>query len=95
MSKPLTPDQITAALADLPGWAFADDKIGKTYTLKNFREALAFIVRIGIEAETRDHHPELFNVYNRVEIHVNTHDAGGKVTQKDIDLATAIEAILS
>ena len=91
MSTPLTPNQINNALADLPGWSFADDKIGKGFQFAHFKEALSFIVRVGLEAEAAEHHPELFNVYNKVSINLNTHDAGGKVTQKDIDLAAAIE----
>lgn len=93
MPEPLSNEQIADALASLPGWSHAGDKIGRDFAFANFREALAFIVRVGIEAEARDHHPELFNVYNRVEIRLNTHDADGKVTQKDIDLASAIDKI--
>ena len=72
---------------------FADDKISKTYKFHSFREAMSFMVRIAFEAESANHHPELFNVYSTVKISLNTHDAGGKVTQKDVDLATAIERI--
>ena len=93
MPEPLSNDAIQAALADLPGWSFADDKLTRTYKLADFREALAFIVRIGLEAETANHHPELFNVYSTVTIALNTHDAGSKVTQKDVELARAIEGI--
>lgn len=91
MPQPLTDTQITDALAQLPGWSRAGDKLHKAYTCADFREALAFIVRIGLEAETRNHHPELFNVYSNVTIDLCTHDAGDKITQKDIDLAKAIE----
>ena len=93
MSEPLSNDVIRAALADLPGWSFAEDKLTKTYKLADFRAALAFIVRIGLEAEAVNHHPELFNVYSTVTIALNTHDAGGKVTGKDVDLARAIEGV--
>jgi len=54
---------------------------------------MAFIVLIGFEAESANHHPELYNVYSTVRIALNTHDAGGKVTQKDVDLARAIEGV--
>lgn len=91
MSTPLSNDAIETALASLPGWSFADDKLTKTFKLADFRAALAFIVRIGLEAEVANHHPELFNVYSTVTISLCTHDAGNKVTQKDVDLATAIE----
>ncbi|XAL98181.1 4a-hydroxytetrahydrobiopterin dehydratase [Phycisphaeraceae bacterium D3-23] len=93
MPEPLTDDQITDALADLPGWSRQGDKLHKHYKLGDFREALAFIVRIGLEAEERSHHPELFNVYSTVKIDLCTHDAGDKVTQKDVDLAQAIEKV--
>lgn len=93
MPTPLTDTQITDALKSLPGWSRVGDKLHKPYQLANFREALAFIVRIGIEAETRNHHPELFNVYNRVTVDLCTHDAGDKVTQKDVELAAAIEKV--
>lgn len=91
MSSALTDTQITDALATLPGWSRTGDKLHKAYSCADFREALAFIVRIGLEAETRNHHPELFNVYNKVTIDLCTHDAGDKITQKDVDLARAIE----
>jgi 4a-hydroxytetrahydrobiopterin dehydratase len=93
--SPLSDDQIRAALGDLPGWAYEDDALQKTFTLDDFRAALAFIVRVGFEAEERDHHPNLTNVYNRVEIALTTHDADNRVTQKDVDLAAAIEKLVS
>lgn len=90
---PLSDEQIRAALADLPGWAHEGNALTKTFTFDDFRSALAFIVRLGFEAEERDHHPNLTNVYNRVEIALTTHDAGNRVTQRDVDLATAIEPL--
>lgn len=93
MSQSLTHDAIQDSLSDLPGWSHADDKLSKTFKFGSFREAMGFIVRIGFEAEAAEHHPELFNVYSTVEISLSTHDADGKVTQKDVDLATAIERI--
>ena len=93
MPTPLTDDQITNALKTLPGWSREGDKLHKHFKLADFREALAFIVRIGFEAETRNHHPELSNVYNNVTIDLCTHDAGDKITQKDINLAAAIEQV--
>ncbi len=90
---PLDADQINTALADLPGWTWEDDALAKTFTFDGFRDALAFIVRLGFEAEQRDHHPNLTNVYNRVELALTTHDAGNRVTDKDVDLARAIQAL--
>ncbi len=91
MAAPLTPDQIKQALADLPGWKHESDALVKPFKFGSFKEALSFIVRLGLEAEAINHHPDLHNVYNRVTLRLNTHDAGGKVTRKDVDLARAIE----
>ncbi len=93
MPTPLNDAEITDALATLPGWSRVGDKLHKHYPLADFREALAFIVRIGLEAEQRNHHPELSNVYNNVTIDLCTHDAGDKITQNDVDLAQAIENV--
>ncbi len=82
-----------AALAALPGWKLANDALAKEFKFGGFREAMSFIVRVGFEAEAMDHHPEWTNVYNRVAIRLNTHDAGGKVTAKDVELARKIQAV--
>lgn len=92
-SKPLTQAQITQQLAALPGWKFKRDALAKEFAFGSFREALSFMVRAGFEAEAMDHHPEWTNVYNRVSVRLNTHDAGGKVTAKDVELARRFEAI--
>lgn len=94
MAQPLSENDIQQALSSLKGWEFGDDKIKKEIEFKDFSEALGFIVRVGLEAEKQVHHPEIFNVYNTVKIQLSTHDAGDKVTQKDIDLAKAIERVL-
>jgi 4a-hydroxytetrahydrobiopterin dehydratase len=93
MSTPLKESEIAIALDGLPGWTFANDRISKTYKFPDFRRAIAFIVSISFDAEELDHHPEVSNLYNRVTIVLNTHDAGGKVTAKDIVLAGKIERI--
>ena len=92
---PLSDDRIQA---DLPsGWrlqgAAVGNRITKEYTFANFRTAMGFIVRVGFEAEAMDHHPELFNVYDRVTIALTTHDAGDRVTETDLVLASRIEAL--
>ncbi|MEM9251563.1 MAG: 4a-hydroxytetrahydrobiopterin dehydratase [Planctomycetota bacterium] len=92
MAEPLSPEQIDAALKDLPGWFYAEDKLTKRFEFGSFKEAMSFLVRVGFEAEAMNHHPELFNVYSKVDIALNTHDAGGKVTGLDVDLAKAIES---
>lgn len=93
MSKPLTSEEITKALSPLAGWTFERDALTKTFKFGSFREALSFMVRIGFEAEELNHHPEWTNVYHRVVIRLNTHDAGDKVTLKDVELATRIQKI--
>ena len=88
----LTGDARTTALAALDGWAEVDgrDAITKTFTFKNFNQAFGFMTRVALVAEQADHHPEWFNVYNKVEVTLSTHDAGG-LTQKDIDLAAFMD----
>ena len=92
MAKPLPQSKIDAALTTLNGWKFKRDALVKEFKFGSFREALSFMVRVGFEAEALNHHPEWSNVYNRVSIRLNTHDADGKVTAKDIELASKIEA---
>lgn len=79
-------------LQELQNWYFKDDGIEKKFVFKDFTEALGFIVKVGMQAEKMNHHPELFNVYNKVNIRLTTHDAKG-VTTKDFDLAKAIEGV--
>ena len=93
MSESISAGQIAERLAELEGWRHEDERLKKAFPFTTFRDAMAFIVRLSYEAEQRDHHPEIFNCYNRVEIALNTHDAGGKVTEKDFDLASAIDAV--
>ncbi len=81
-----------AALKTLNGWKAADgrDAIAKKFEFQDFSRAFAFMTRAALLAEKMDHHPEWFNVYNKVEVTLATHDAGG-VTQKDIDMAKAMD----
>jgi len=92
--NPLDVHTIQRSLENLEGWSYEDDQLRKQYQFGDFSEALAFIVRVGLEAEKESHHPELKNVYNRVEIRLNTHDVGDKVTEKDLRLAGKIDKIL-
>jgi 4a-hydroxytetrahydrobiopterin dehydratase len=93
MSTPLSSDDITAACGKLPGWTGDRNALVKTFKFASFREALSFMVHVGFVAEELNHHPEWTNVYNTVAIRLNTHDAGGKVTAKDVELATRIQKI--
>lgn len=93
MAEPLSNDEISKELENLSGWSHENDKLTKEFGFDNFRDAMVFINRIAFEAEEQVHHPEIFNVYNTVNISLSTHDAGGKVTVKDIKLAKTIESL--
>ena len=93
MNNALTNEKIEETLAKLPGWTFAEDKLSREYRFANFTEAMGFINEMAFACEKANHHPELFNVYSRVEIGLTTHDAGNKVTQKDVDLAAELEKL--
>ena len=74
-------------------WTEIEDSLYRKFQFANFSEAFAFMVRVAIEAEKMDHHPRWTNVYNTVEIWLNTHDAGNIVTEKDQKLAKKIDRI--
>jgi 4a-hydroxytetrahydrobiopterin dehydratase len=84
------------ALAALPGWTFdaGRDAIARSLRFRDFGEAFGFMTRVALEAEKADHHPEWSNVWNRVDILLTTHSAGG-LTARDVALALRIEAILA
>ena len=86
--------QINEKLSKITGWERKGDFIQKEFQFADFRMALAMMVQIGIEAERMNHHPNWSNVYNRLNISLSTHDAGG-LTQKDFDLANKIEEIVA
>ena len=94
MAKKLEGTERSNALASLSGWGELKDRnaIKKKYQLLDFNAAFGFMSRVAIKAEKMDHHPEWFNVYNRVEVTLSTHDAGG-VTQLDIELAKFMDEI--
>jgi 4a-hydroxytetrahydrobiopterin dehydratase len=75
-------------------WQETDNKLYGKFKFKNFSEAFAFMTRVAIEAEKMDHHPTWTNVYNVVEIWLNTHSEGNIVSQKDHDLSKKIDALL-
>jgi len=89
-------DKIGAAKAvqQLDGWAVKPDRdaITKTFNFEDFNFAFAFMTQVAMRAEQMDHHPEWFNVYNRVEVLLSTHDADG-VTDKDVELAQFMDKI--
>ena len=89
------PDEArAAALAGLQGWSTPPerDAIQKSFRFRNFSESWAFMSRVALLAEKMDHHPEWFNVYNRVDVTLSTHDAGG-VTELDLRMAAAMDAM--
>lgn len=83
-----------AALSQLTGWQKVEgrDAISKTFRFKDFNAAFGFMTRVALEAEKHDHHPEWFNVYNRVEVILTTHDADG-VSTLDVALAQFMDAL--
>lgn len=74
-------------------WIEQDNKLKKEFQFKNFQEAFAFMTRVAFLAEAQNHHPNWSNVYNTVNIELTTHDAGNTVTEKDWQLAKAIDQI--
>ena len=93
MTNKLTGTARAEALSGLDGWSEVDgrDAISKMLRFRDFNEAFGFMARVALYAERADHHPEWFNVYNRVEVTLTTHDAGG-VSEKDVALARFIDA---
>ncbi len=98
MDKPLAPQAILDAIAELnktceTPWHLSDDKLNIDLSFKNFVDAFGFMTQVAMIAETLNHHPEWFNVYNRVSIQLTTHDSGG-ITHKDIELAQRINSLI-
>ncbi len=98
MAERLSDTDRAELLPALQGWSMVEgrDAIRKRFTFKNFSEAFGWMCRVALAAEKLDHHPEWFNVYNRVDITLRTHDAGehGGLTQRDLDLAAAIDRLV-
>ena len=94
MAEKLTGSTRKSALAKLDGWSEVEgrDAITKKFMFKDFNEAFGFMARVALIAEKLDHHPEWFNVYNKVEVTLATHDAGG-VTERDVKLAEAMDRL--
>lgn len=75
-------------------WKEENNELHRSFEFKNFSEAFAFMTRVALLAEQHQHHPRWENVWNKVEIHLNTHDEGDIVTEKDRKLAAAIDKLL-
>ena len=84
----MTDEEIRNNLADVPGWEMIDGKLHRSFKFENFSRAFGFMTSLALVAEAKNHHPEWSNVYNRVVIDLNTHDAGG-ITALDFELAAA------
>lgn len=88
----LSDEAIASALAGLDGWTRDGEQITRSFEFADFMEAFGFLARVAILQERADHHAETWGVYNRVRLILSTHDAGG-ITQKDVDLAEAINTL--
>ncbi len=82
----LTPAELNQVVSELEGWSIENNKLHKRYQFRSFVEAFGFMTSLALVAESMGHHPEWFNVYNRVTIDLTTHDAGG-ITNLDVDFA--------
>jgi len=88
----LSDEQIKKELANLPGWSIVNGKLHKDFVFKDFIEAFGFMCTASLHIEKMNHHPEWFNVYNKVKVDLTTHDAGG-ITQNDINLARTLNSL--
>jgi len=92
--KKLSEAAIEKKLEQLPDWEYVENAIETTLEFETFKDCFSIMTRIAFEVEAQNHHPEWFNVYNKLSIRLSTHDAEG-VTEKDFKLARAIEGIIT
>lgn len=90
----LTDPELQSALAQLPHWTIQNHKLHRDFQFADFPHAFGFMATAAVYIEKRNHHPEWFNVYNRVSVDLTTHDAGG-VTSNDVELARLLDSIAS
>ena len=88
----LSPDAIRQELESLEGWTIVNEKLHKEFEFEDFNQAFGFMSRASMYIEKINHHPEWFNVYNRLVVDLTTHDAGG-ITQNDVNLARFLNSI--
>ena len=93
MLKGLTKKEIADQLHDSEKWIIKTQELQRVWIFNNFQEAMSFILRVAFLAEQHNHHPVIKNVYNRVELQLNTHDADNQVTKLDIAVANGINQI--
>ncbi len=89
----LSETEITEDLKKLEGWAIKDNKLHKEFQFDSFNQAFGFMTRAAMEIEKMNHHPEWFNVYNRITVDLTTHDTGG-ITNNDINLARILNSLV-
>jgi len=89
----LSPDEIDNEIKNLPGWSVVNEKLHREIEFDSFNQAFGFMTRAAMEIEKMNHHPEWFNVYNRLTIDLMTHDAGG-ITRNDINLAKILNSLV-
>ncbi|PKN56396.1 MAG: 4a-hydroxytetrahydrobiopterin dehydratase [Deltaproteobacteria bacterium HGW-Deltaproteobacteria-14] len=89
----LSGDALTRALGELDGWSVDGGKLYKEFVFADFVQAFGWMTRVALHAEKADHHPEWFNVYRTVRVHLQTHDAGPAITTKDAALARTMNAL--
>jgi 4a-hydroxytetrahydrobiopterin dehydratase len=89
----LSDEQIKKELTNLPGWSLVNGKLHKDFVFKDFIEAFGFMSTAALHIEKMNHHPEWFNVYNKIKVDLTTHDAGG-ITQNDINLARILNSLI-
>lgn len=92
-AQKLTDEEIQQALADRPEWSLENGKLHRELRFDDFSAAFGFMARVALLAESMNHHPEWFNVYNQVTIDLSTHDVGG-LSNNDFELAAAIDALV-
>jgi 4a-hydroxytetrahydrobiopterin dehydratase len=90
----LTKEELESAVEGLPGWTVVHDKLHREYKFPDFTHAFGFMATAAMAIEKMNHHPEWFNVYNKVTVDLTTHDSGG-ITQKDVKLAKLLETLAS
>lgn len=91
--RELSKQELDKNLSELAGWKVVNGKLSRTLEFEDFAQAFAFMTRVAIEAEKLNHHPEWFNIYNRVSIDLVTHDIGNKISNYDVMLARKISEI--
>ena len=88
----LSQTDIDEELKSLPGWSVVNEKLHKEFQFDSFNQAFGFMTRAAMEIEKMNHHPEWFNVYNKITIELTTHDAGG-ITKNDVNLAKILNSL--